>query len=141
MELSGSSIFRPIQAFKAPADLNIGTVRNRGIELQLGYNNKFGDVDFNVSGNFTTVNNKVLKLSGGTPFGNEFGRVQEGYPLNYLWGYKVGGIFQTQDQIDAWRQSHADVTIGQDLMIHLQDIHISPAICISRICMAVRGMA
>src|SRR6476620_2765202 len=32
----------------------------------------------------------------------------------YLWGYKVGGIFQTQEEIDTWRQSHADVAIGQD---------------------------
>ncbi len=105
----------PNTGIQNPADLNVATVRNRGIELQLGYNNKFGEVDFNVSGNFTTVNNRVLKLSGGTPIGGEMGRIEEGYTMNYLWGYKVGGIFQNQQQIDTWRQTHADLTIGQTL--------------------------
>ena len=105
----------PNTGIQSPSDLNVGTVRNRGIELQLGYNNRFGNIDFNVSGNFTTIDNKVLKLYGGNPIGGEFGRIQEGYSMNYLWGYKVGGIFQTQDQINTWRQSHADLTVGQDI--------------------------
>ena len=104
----------PNTGIQSPSDLNIGTVRNRGIELQLGYNNRFGKIDFNAAGNFTTINNKVLKLYGGNPVGGEFGRIQEGYSMNYLWGYKVGGIFQDQGQIDSWRQTHADLTIGQD---------------------------
>lgn len=97
------------------ADLNIASVRNRGIELQLGYNQRFGDIDFNVSGNITTVNNKVLKLNGGNPIGDENGRVEEGYSMFYLWGYKVGGIFQSQADIDAWRSKYADASINQSV--------------------------
>ena len=93
----------PNTGIQNPADLNIGKVRNRGIEVQVGYNKKFGAVDFNVSGNITTVNNRVLKLNEGTPQGDEFGRIEEGYSMFYLWGYKVAGIFQTQAEIDAWR--------------------------------------
>ncbi len=103
----------PNTGIQNPADLNVAEARNRGIEVQLGYNTKFGDVDFNISGNITTVNNKVVKLYGGTPLGSEFGRIEEGYSMFYLWGYKVGGIFQTQEEIDAWRQTHADVNTGQ----------------------------
>lgn len=96
-------------------DLNASTIRNRGFEFQLGYTNRFGPVDFNVAGNLTTINNKVLELANGTPLGNELGRIEQGYSLFYLWGYKKAGIFQNQSEIDTWRQSHADVTIGQDL--------------------------
>jgi TonB-linked SusC/RagA family outer membrane protein len=103
----------PNTGIESPADLNVAKVLNRGIELQLGYNHKLGPVDFNVQGNITTVKNKVLKLYSGNPIGGEGGRVEEGYSLFYLWGYKVGGIFQTQAEIDAWRASHADVSIGQ----------------------------
>jgi hypothetical protein len=95
------------------ADLNVAKVKNSGIELQLGYNNKFGPVDFNVSGNFTTVKNRVKKLNRGTPIGDEFGRIEEDFPLFYLWGYEVGGIFQNQAEIDAWRKVYADGNIGQ----------------------------
>jgi TonB-linked SusC/RagA family outer membrane protein len=104
----------PNTGIQSAADLNVAQVRNKGYEVQLGYNNNFGPVNFNVSGNLTTVNNKVLKLSGGTPLGGEFGRIEEGYTMGYLWGYKVGGIFQNQAEIDAWRKANSDVPSGQN---------------------------
>jgi TonB-linked SusC/RagA family outer membrane protein len=103
----------PNTGIESSADLNVAEVLNRGIELQIGYTHKLGPVNFNVQGNITTVKNEVLKLYGGNPFGGEGGRVEEGYPLFYLWGYKTGGIFQNQAEIDAWRATHADLSIGQ----------------------------
>lgn len=103
----------PNTGIEAPADLNIGQVRNTGFEIQVGYNTQFGPVNFNASANLTTVNNKVIKLYGGTPLGGESGRIEEGYSMFYLWGYKTGGVFQTQAEIDAWRAQYADVSIGQ----------------------------
>jgi hypothetical protein len=103
----------PNTGIEAPADLNVAEVRNRGFELQLGYNAKLGPVNFSASANLTTVDNKVLRLNQGTPLGGEGGRIEEGYSLFYLWGYKTGGIFQSQEEIDAWRQTYSDVSIGQ----------------------------
>lgn len=103
----------PNTGIQNTADLNVAQVRNSGIEIQLGYNYKIGPVNFNVSGNLTTVKNRVIRLNGGTPLGSETGRIEEGYSMNYLWMYKVGGIFQTQAEIDAWRKNYADVSIGQ----------------------------
>jgi TonB-dependent starch-binding outer membrane protein SusC len=105
----------PNTGVQNPADLNIGEVKNSGFEFDAGYNAKLGEVNFNVAGNFTTVRNRVTKLYGGTPLGDEFGRIEEGYSMFYLWGYKTGGVFQSQEEIDAWRKTHADVNIGQDL--------------------------
>jgi TonB-linked SusC/RagA family outer membrane protein len=103
----------PNTGIQNAADLNVAQVRNRGIEIQLGYNQKFGEVNVNFAGNITTVSNKVTKLNGGTPIGGEGGRIEEGYSMFYLWGYKVGGVFQTQEEINEWRQSHTDENIGQ----------------------------
>ncbi|NJO70196.1 MAG: SusC/RagA family TonB-linked outer membrane protein, partial [Bacteroidetes bacterium] len=36
--------------------------------------------------------------------------IEEGYPLFYLRGYKVGGIFQTQEELDAWKAVYNDVS-------------------------------
>jgi TonB-dependent starch-binding outer membrane protein SusC len=95
------------------ATLNVAEVKNSGIELQIGYNKKLGNINFNASANLTTVKNNVVKLNGGTPIGGEGGRIEQGSSMFYLWGYKVGGIFQNQAEIDAWRQTHADQNIGQ----------------------------
>jgi len=121
-EYYDKTTFDIIQAVSLPpntgiqnaADLNVAEVKNSGIELQLGYNTKIGPVDFNVSGNFTTVKNRVVKLNNNTPFGGEGGRIEEGYSMFYLWGYQVGGIFQSQAEIDAWRARTADGNIGQN---------------------------
>lgn len=109
----------PNTGIEQAANLNVAQVNNRGIELQLGYNAKLGAVNFNVTGNITTVRNRVIKLNGGAPIGGEPqpggpGRIEEGYSMNYLWGYKVAGVFQTQAEIDAWKASHpkGDANIG-----------------------------
>lgn len=95
------------------ADLNVASVQNSGFEFQLGYNNRVGDVEFNVSGNITTVKNRVVSINRGNPIGDENGRVEEDYSMFYLWGYKVGGIFQSQAEIDAWRSKYSDALINQ----------------------------
>lgn len=104
----------PNTGIEAPADLNVATVSNKGIELMLGYNLKIGDFNFNTSGNMTTVKNNVVKLNGGTPIGGQDGRIEEGYSMFYLWGYEVDGIFQNQSQIDSWGKAvpDGDANIG-----------------------------
>lgn len=87
---------------------NVASVLNRGFEFQVGYNGMAGPVNYNISGNLTTVNNEVLELADGLPFGDNFGRIEEGYPLGYLWGYKVGGIFQNPNEVDEWLANNSE---------------------------------
>lgn len=123
----------PNTGIEFPADLNVASVNNKGIELQLGYGTRLGPVNFNVNGNITTVKNRVLKLNAGAPIGGEFGRIEEGYSMFYLWGYKVGGIFQTQAEIDAWKQANpkGDGNIGGYQYapgdMYFQDVYGNPA--------------
>ena len=104
----------PNTGIQQAASLNIATVSNKGFEFQMGYNKKIGDVNFNASANITTVKNRVVKINRGEPQGGEGGRIEEGYSMFYLYGYKVGGIFQSQAEIDAWKQrnSKGDAFIG-----------------------------
>lgn len=123
----------PNTGIELPADLNVASVNNRGIEIQAGYNKKFGEINFSVNGNLTTVRNRVIKLNEGTPIGGEFGRIEEGYSMFYLWGYKVGGVFQTQADIDAWKAAHprGDGNIGGYVYkpgdMYFQDVYGNPA--------------
>jgi len=37
-----------------------------------------------------------------TEIGGNSGMIEEGYSMNYLWGYKVGGIFQSDAEAAAY---------------------------------------
>ncbi|RDV15040.1 TonB-dependent receptor [Pontibacter diazotrophicus] len=82
--------------------VNLGTVENRGIEVEMGYNGKIGNaVEFNVSGNITTIRNRLTALAPGIQeFSSGDYRTAVGYPIGYFYGYKTGGIYQTQAEAD-----------------------------------------
>ncbi len=81
---------------------NIAEVLNRGVEFELGYQDVIGPLQYNVTANLTTVHNEVLDLYEGVPFGGNQGRVDEGESLFFFRGHKVAGIFQNQEEVDAW---------------------------------------
>jgi len=95
--------------------INGGDVTNRGIELQLAYNNSIGkDFSYSVSGSYAYNQNKVNNIptadgiihgSTNSLFVNapEFFRASSGNPIGYFWGYKTAGIFQTEADVQGWR--------------------------------------
>jgi len=46
----------------------------------------------------------VEETSGHIPIGS----IEEGYSMNYIKGYKTGGIFQSQEEVDAWKAKYTD---------------------------------
>lgn len=98
-----------------PPYINGGDVSNKGIELALTWNDHIGkDFTYSVNMNAAYNKNEVTRIanSEGIIHGNtgvvdvntaEFYRAQVGYPIGYFWGYKTAGVFQNQQQIDAWR--------------------------------------
>lgn len=108
---------------KAPF-VNGGNVRNRGIELALGWNDNIGrDFRYGVNFNISKNSNKVTRiansegiihgepnvLSQGT---EEMFRVQVGYPIGYFYGYKTEGVFQNYDEIAAYKAAGKGVLPG-----------------------------
>jgi TonB-dependent starch-binding outer membrane protein SusC len=91
---------------------NIASVRNSGIELNLNWTQTLGTFNFSIGGNLTTVKNEVVSLFQNQPFGGEFGRIEVGKPLFYYWGYKLGGVFQTEGEVETYRAGIKDNTNG-----------------------------
>ena len=90
---------------------NIASVKNSGMEFSANYNNKIGELKYGVGFNCSTVKNVVEKTSGGIPLYNgQTSNIEQGYSMNFIRGYKVGGIFQTQAQLDAWNAKFTDAT-------------------------------
>ncbi len=60
--------------------------------------------------NLTTIKNKVLSLvqEGYSIIAGDKQQsyTMAGYPIGYFYGYKVEGVYQTQEEIDALSQEH-----------------------------------
>lgn len=97
---------------------NVGGITNKGVELQLGYNHNFGDLIVKLNGNISYNKNAVTNLSV-LPFistGNwqaanpsQIQRISVGEPINYFYGYKVSGIFQSQAQVNAYKDANGNL--------------------------------
>jgi TonB-dependent starch-binding outer membrane protein SusC len=91
--------------------VNVGNMQNKGVELQLTYNKRQGAFKFDASGNITFINNKVIDLGpkisplfngSNADFGGfDITRTQAGDPIQQFYGWKVAGIFKSQDEIKA----------------------------------------
>ncbi len=89
--------------------VNVGNMRNQGLELQLGYNNQKGAFRYNVSGNLSIIRNKVLSLgpnvsplfagSNGDYGGFDITRTVAGEPIQSFFGWQVAGIFQNSAEV------------------------------------------
>ena len=73
---------------------NAGVVRNTGIELQLGHNNRINDWSYSIGANFSYVTTKIIDLKGGDTPGQSVGD-----PLWAYYGYVCDGIFQNEEEI------------------------------------------
>jgi len=102
------SIPQVVGALTSPV-VNLAKVKNKGFEFQATYNNKIGKLNYNLSMNLTTVKNSVSDLYRGQPSTDGNSRIEDGYSMNFIYGYKTDGIFQTQAEVDEWTANHNDV--------------------------------
>lgn len=78
-----------------PGITNAGEISNRGVELSLAWNDKIGrNFGYTVSGNITTLKNRVEKLTLDAPIYDGPSRTAAGDPIGSFFGYVVDGIYQ-----------------------------------------------
>jgi TonB-dependent starch-binding outer membrane protein SusC len=91
---------------------NVADMQNKGIDLELGFRKKIGQVNMSVNANVSYLDNKVTYLGNGIDFlsGGQtiqsstypITRVQVGQPYNAFYGFKTAGIFQNQTEINEY---------------------------------------
>lgn len=79
---------------------NAGKVRNIGWDLEVRHHNRVGDLDYSIAANVSDVHNEVMDLRGTGPYISGLTIIQEGEPINALYGYEADGLFQTQEEVD-----------------------------------------
>lgn len=80
---------------------NIGEMVNEGFEFTINHNNQAqskNQFGYNLGLNLTYIDNLVTKFQGGkSP--DQLYLIREGYSYRTLYGYKVIGIYQTQQEV------------------------------------------
>ena len=94
--------------------INGGNVTNKGIELQLSYNDRIGkDFSYSISGSYAYNKNLVNNIptadgiidgASNSLYVNspEFFRASAGNPIGYFWGYKTAGVFQSEADVASY---------------------------------------
>ncbi len=89
---------------------NVGSMKNEGVEFELGYKLVKNDWSFSVQANLSYLKNELIDLGNADGYetmdnvhqiGN-ISRAENGQPYPFFWGYKTDGIFQNQAEIDAY---------------------------------------
>lgn len=75
---------------------NAGSVENKGWELNIGWNDKAGDVKYKLNFNISDVRNKVTDLAGVPPTIGDRVRMV-GYPIDAFYGLVADRISQVDD--------------------------------------------
>ncbi len=84
---------------------NIGKIENSGLEFELSWKGKIGNLKYNISGNLATLHNEVLespygagRFPGGGGFLTDATYFEKGYPIWYIRTYIVDHIDETNGQ-------------------------------------------
>jgi TonB-dependent starch-binding outer membrane protein SusC len=87
----------------ATMTVNGATMKNKGWEFVLGYNNKSGDFTYSITGNFSHFDDKITYLPE-TVIANYPGNSEKtiiGHSRTSQFGYIYDGLFQNQAEVDA----------------------------------------
>ncbi|MFH0841579.1 MAG: SusC/RagA family TonB-linked outer membrane protein [Bacteroidota bacterium] len=91
----------------SPPFINIGSMKNTGIDIEVSYEDKWGDLGFSGTMIFTKYNNEITGISESVKYfysgSSEIGSIvrnEEGQPLSSFYGYKVAGIFKNITDVD-----------------------------------------
>ncbi|MCW9707945.1 SusC/RagA family TonB-linked outer membrane protein [Fodinibius salsisoli] len=109
-----------------PPFINAGTIENNGFEFATSYQQTFGDLSVNLSGNLTTIDNEVISLGANDqlqiipPEADVADDLQDvsitkvGAPVGQFYGYVTDGLFQSWDEVYDHASQNQDPDGGRD---------------------------
>lgn len=92
---------------------NSGQLKNSGWEFTLSHQHTVGKFSYNIDGNFSIINNKVLDVGVGNVLqpnglvGNANTPLFIGYPVNSYYGYQADGLFVDASEAAGWADQSA----------------------------------
>jgi len=97
----------PAHVGNDPPFANVGSVRNKGVEMSVNWRNVSDKLTYSIGVNaaynkneMTHIGNEDKVLNGATwAIAGIVTRAEEGLPIGYFWGYETDGIFQSESEV------------------------------------------
>ena len=112
-----------VYGYASAPSVNIGDMENKGFDLSVGYKGKSLDNDFSYNINLivSRYKNKIVRLSdqkdeteyGSTWRDQSYTYATKGIAFPEFYGYKVLGIFQTDEEADAYYTNELDQSYNE----------------------------
>lgn len=93
---------------------NVADMENKGVEVELGYRKRIGELNFSANGNFAYLKNEVTYVASDTRFINgdaafqsmgPVTRTEVGQSYNAFYGFQTAGIFQNAAEIANYKNA------------------------------------
>ena len=84
-------------------NVNMGDMKNTGVDFQIGWRDKVGDFSYNISANASWYKNEVVRLGASDLYTstriNNMQITTEGQPVGMFYGYTTDGIYTSVDDV------------------------------------------
>jgi TonB-linked SusC/RagA family outer membrane protein len=87
----------PSQIGASPSEQNVGSVNNRGWEIDLSWRDKIGKLSYGLSFNLSDVQNKITDLGDTSPDMSSYLIRRVGDPIDAFYGYIAEGLMTPDD--------------------------------------------
>lgn len=99
----------------SPYKDNVGEMVNRGVELNISYNDKWGDWSFGAAANFAYNHNEITDLGGVDYLETGYSqRNAVGFAMSSYYLYQADGFFNSQEEADAFTAKYGNPFGGGD---------------------------
>ena len=104
---------------------NAGALAVKGWELELGWNDRIGDLKYSAAFNFSDAKSKIEDLKGTEFLGDQI--IRMGSEYNEWFGYQYNGIFQNEEELTGAAVMNANTKVGDMRYVDVnQDGRITP---------------
>ena len=87
----------------APATNN-GTLKNKGWEVSLNWNDRIGDFRYGIGVNLSDNNNVLVAMENAKSIVGGYNKWVEGYALGTYWGFNTLGLITTEEQLEEYKK-------------------------------------
>lgn len=115
MLVSASTVWSDLAGSASKPNVNVGDMKNTGVEVQLGWNDKIGKFTYGASLNISQYKNEVVKLGAIDLLSST--RIENvtittpGQPIGMYYGYKINGIYQNEADVLSYTNSEGEIVL------------------------------
>ena len=84
-------------------NVNMGDMKNTGVDFQIGWRDKIGQFNYNISANASWYKNEVVRLGASDLYTstriNQMAITTEGQPIGMFYGYVLDGIYTSVNDV------------------------------------------